>query len=68
MNPLEHIRAVMFRAAPLSEEEKEAFLQFSAQLKRQFDDVESLLEQAGKSTESLKNLKHLVESLPGIYF
>lgn len=66
MTPIEHIKTVMFRSAPLSEEEKQAFLQFSLQLKRQLDSLQEELEKANKSTESLKNLRHLIDSLPGI--
>lgn len=66
MTSIEHIRSVMFRASPLSEDEKQAFIQYSERLKRQLDEIEKQLEQAGKSTESLQNLRHLLDSIPGI--
>lgn len=62
---LGHLREVMFRASPLSPEEREAFVVFSAQLKRQLDTTEELLERVGGSTDSVRALRYLLEAVPG---
>jgi hypothetical protein len=67
MNPtLEHLRVVMFRAAPLSPEEREAFVLFSAHLRKHLDAVEEDLTQTNRPTDSVKALRYLLEALPGI--
>jgi hypothetical protein len=63
---LELLRGVMFRAAPLSPEERDAFVLYSAQLRRHLDAIEETLEGAGKSTGSAQALRYLLEALPGI--
>jgi len=63
---LELLRGVMFRAAPLSPEERDAFVLYSAQLRRHLDAVEEALLSAGKSTGSAQALRYLLEALPGI--
>jgi hypothetical protein len=63
---LELLRGVMFRAAPLSPEERDAFVLYSAQLRRHLDAVEEALKSAGKSTGSAQALRYLLEALPGI--
>lgn len=63
---LELLRGVMLRAGPLSEEERNAFVRYSAQLRRTLDAVEERLEGAGESTISAKTLRYLLEALPGI--
>jgi hypothetical protein len=55
----------MFRATPLSPDEREAFGAFSAQLKRQLDAAEDALERANASTASVKALRYLLEAVPG---
>ena len=55
----------MFRAGPLSLEEREAFALFSNQLKRQLDASEDALERVGASTASVKALRYLLEAVPG---
>ena len=55
----------MFRAGPLSFEEREAFVTFSGQLKRQIDATEDALERVGASTASVKALRYLLEAVPG---
>jgi hypothetical protein len=56
----------MLRAAPLSDEERDAFVRYSAQLRRHLGAVEEALESAGKSTGSAQSLRYLLEALPGI--
>lgn len=63
---LELIRGVMLRAGPLSEEERDAFVRYSVQLRRSLDAVEERLEDAGEPTISAKTLRYLLEALPGI--
>lgn len=63
---LELLRGVLFRAAPLSEEERDAFAVYSGQLRRHLDAVEEALESAGKSKGSAQSLRYLLEALPGI--
>lgn len=62
---LGHLREVMFRATPLSEEEREAFTTFSLQLRRQLDAAEDALERAGAPTTSVQALRYLLEAVPG---
>ena len=63
---IERLRAVFFRAAPLSPEEREAFITFSGHLKRQLDAAEEELLLAGRSTDSIQAARYLLEALPGI--
>jgi hypothetical protein len=66
-NPtLELLRGALLRAAPLSTEERDAFLLYSGQLRRQLNAIEETLEIAGKSTDAVKTLRYLLEALPGI--
>lgn len=66
-NPtLELLRAALLRAAPLSMEERDAFLLYSGQLRRQLNAIEEVLETAGKSTDAVKTLRYLLEALPCI--
>lgn len=65
---LELLRTAMLRAAPLSEEEREAFLRYSAQLRRNLEAVDEALEAQGLPApiEAAKKLRYLLEALPGI--
>jgi hypothetical protein len=56
----------MFRAAPLSPEEREAFVLFSAHLRKHLDAVEEDLTKTNRPTDSVKALRYLLEALPGI--
>jgi hypothetical protein len=71
MDVLEHIRAVMLRASrvePLSEDERDAFVLFSAQLKRQLDAIEErvLVSDDRAVLDAVRTLRHLLEAMPGI--
>lgn len=71
MDVLEHIRAVMLRASrvePLSEDERDAFVLFSAQLKRQLDAIEerALVSDDRAVLDAVQTLRHLLEAMPGI--
>lgn len=63
---LELLRGVMLRVGPLSDEERDAFVLYNAQLRRHLDAVEENLKSAGRSTDSAKALRYLLEALPGI--
>jgi hypothetical protein len=63
---LEHMRAAMFRALPLSEHERESFAAFNGHLKRQLDAIEDELRAAGRPTDAVKTVRYLLEALPGI--
>lgn len=66
-NPtLELLRNALFRAAPLSTEERDAFVLYSGQLRRNLNAIEEALEDANKPTDAVKALRHLLEALPGI--
>lgn len=62
---LGHLREVMFRATPLSEQERIAFDVFNGKLKRQLDATEDALERAGASVTSVQALRYLIEAIPG---
>lgn len=71
MDVLEHIRLVMLRASraePLSEDERDAFVLFSAQLKRQLDAIEerALVSDDRVVLDAVRTLRHLLEAMPGI--
>lgn len=71
MDVLGHIRAVMFRASraePLSEDERDAFALFSAQLKRQLDAIEerALASDDAVTIDAVRTMRHLLEAVPGI--
>lgn len=65
---LELLRGAMLRASPLSEEEREAFLRYSAQLRRNLEAVDEALQATSSpvSIEAAKKLRYLLEALPGI--
>jgi len=62
---LGHLREVMFRATPLSEDERIAFATLNGQLKRQLDATEDALERTGASVTSVQALRYLIEAIPG---
>jgi hypothetical protein len=63
---LDTIRDVIYRAAPLSDDEREAFVAYSAQLARHLDAIEAAQTRAGQDTSSLVALRHLLDALPGV--
>jgi hypothetical protein len=71
MDVLEHIRAVMLRASraeSLSEDERDAFVLFSAQLKRRLDAIEerALVLDDRVVLDAVRTLRHLLDAMPGI--
>ena len=63
---LDAVRAVIMRAAPLSDDEREAFVAYSAQLVKHLDAIEAAQKQAGQDTSSVVALRHLLDALPGV--
>ena len=63
---LDTICAVMHRAAPLTNDEREAFVAYSAQLAKHLDTIEATQKQAGQDTSSVVALRHLLDALPGV--
>ena len=60
------IRDAILRAAPLSDDEREAFVAYSAQLARCLDAIEDAQRQAGQDTSQVTALRHLLDALPGV--
>ena len=60
------VRAVVQRAAPLTDDEREAFIAYSAQLSRRLDAIEEALQSAGQDTSQVTALRHLIDALPGV--
>lgn len=54
------------RSAPLTDDEREAFIAYSAQLSRHLDAVDEALRAAGQDTSHVVALRHLLDALPGV--
>jgi hypothetical protein len=63
---LDMVRDVIYRSAPLSDDEREAFIAYSAQLARHLDAIEATQRNAGQDTSSVVALRHLLDALPGV--
>lgn len=67
---LDAVRRVLLRAVvdsePLTAQERDAFLAYSAQLRRHLDAVEDQLTSAGQDTSHVTGLRHLLDALPGV--
>lgn len=63
---LDTVRAVIMRSTPLTDDEREAFVAYSAQLSRHLDAVEEALQAAGQDTSHVTSLRHLLDALPGV--
>lgn len=68
LEQLEVVRQVIMRAAPLSEQERDAFGTYNAALKRQIDSLDEALGRTGQDKTSLETLRYLLEAIPGIFF
>lgn len=60
------VRDTILRASPLSDDEREAFVAYSAQLARCLDAIEDAQKQAGQDTSHVTSLRHLLDALPGV--
>ena len=63
---LDTIRDAIYRSTPLSADERDAFVAYSAQLRRHLDAIEDQLKGAGQDTSSVTALRHLLDALPGV--
>lgn len=63
---LDTVRAVILRSAPLTDDEREAFIAYSAQLSRHLDAIEEAQRAAGQDTSHVTSLRHLLDALPGV--
>jgi hypothetical protein len=63
---LDTIRAVIMRSAPLTDDEREAFISYSAQLAKHLDAIEEAQRSAGQDTSHVVALRHLLDALPGV--
>jgi len=63
---LDTIRGVIYRSAPISDDEREAFIAYSAQLARHLDAIEETQKSAGQDTSNVVALRHLLDALPGV--
>lgn len=63
---LDTLRRVIHRAAPISDDEREAFLAYSALLSKRLDTIERAQREAHQSTEHVAELRKLLDALPGV--
>lgn len=63
---LDTVRDVIYRAAPISDDEREAFISYSAQLAKHLDAIEEAQRAAGQDTSHVTALRHLLDALPGV--
>lgn len=63
---LDTIRAAIYRSAPISDDEREAFVAYSAQLCRHLDAIEEAQRNAGQDTSNVMAVRYLLDAIPGV--